>query len=71
MTHSDPPIEDGYLHEAALLDHPPSNTKCAAGNDGALKSIGTHEHWNNNNDKKYSQNLGKREGIEMIRIARS
>ena len=62
---------DGYLHEAALLDHPPSSTKYAAGNDGTLKSIGVHEHWNNNNDKKYSRNLGKQEGIELIRIAGS
>ncbi|MCM1182037.1 MAG: NAD(P)H-dependent oxidoreductase [Roseburia sp.] len=27
-----------------------------------------HEHWNNSTDKQYSRNLGKEEGIELIRI---
>jgi hypothetical protein len=25
-----------------------------------------HEHWNNATDKKYSRNLGRKEGIELI-----
>ncbi|WP_135992483.1 hypothetical protein [Petralouisia muris] len=28
--------------------------------------LGAHEHWNNPMDKKYSRNLGKMEGIELI-----
>jgi hypothetical protein len=61
---------DGYLHEAALSDNPPSKTKYDPENDGTvLKSLGVHEHWNNNNEKKYSRNLGKKDGIELIRVS--
>ena len=31
-----------------------------------LKSLGVTEHWNNSMEKKYSRNLGKSEGIELI-----
>jgi hypothetical protein len=27
-----------------------------------------HEHWNNPADRKYSRNLGKREGIELLAV---
>ena len=30
--------------------------------------MGVHEHWNNATDKKYSRNLGKGEGIELVSI---
>jgi len=33
-----------------------------------LQRLGVHEHWNNNIDKKYSRNLGKGKGIELIVI---
>ena len=31
-----------------------------------LKSLGTHEHWNNAIDKQYSRNLGLNTGIELV-----
>ena len=31
-----------------------------------LSSLGAHEHWNNPTEKKYSRNLGKQEGIELL-----
>ncbi len=61
---------DGYLHEAALADNSPSKTKYDPENDSStLKSLGVHEHWNNNNEKKYSRNLGRKDGIELIRTS--
>ena len=33
-----------------------------------LASLGVHEHWNNATDKKYSRNLGKGAGIELINV---
>jgi hypothetical protein len=55
------------MHEAALGDHPPSGFRYAP--DGEpLKSLGVHEHWNNEVDRQYSRNLdpvnGK--GIELV-----
>jgi hypothetical protein len=58
---------DNYLHEAALAGKPPSGTVYDPDGDGArLSSLGVHEHWNNATDKKYSRNLGKSEGIELV-----
>ena len=58
---------DNYLHEAALADKPPSGTTYDPEGDGkALESLGTHEHWNNPKDRKYSRNLGTGEGIELL-----
>ena len=58
---------DNYLHEAALADHPPSGTAYAP--DGVpLPSLGVHEHWNNPTEKKYSRNLGRAEGIELVTV---
>jgi hypothetical protein len=34
----------------------------------ALASMGVHEHWNNAADKKYSRNLGKGAGIELVSV---
>jgi hypothetical protein len=64
---------DDYLHEAALADKPPSGTfydpHRPIGHPKAarLASLGVHEHWNNHIDKKYSRNLGKGEGIELVK----
>jgi len=59
---------DDYLHEAALAGSPPSGTfydpDHAAGT-ARLASLGVHEHWNG--EKQYSRNLGRREGIELVR----
>jgi hypothetical protein len=60
---------DDYLHEAALADQPPSGTfydPDHATRVRRLASLGVHEHWNNPQEKKYSRNLGKAEGIELV-----
>jgi hypothetical protein len=62
---------DDYLHEAALADNPPSGTfydPQHTTNSSRLASQGVHEHWNNLQDKQYSRNLGKGEGIELVRV---
>jgi len=61
---------DNFLHEAALADNPPSGTVYDPEQDGTrLASLGVHEHWNNPTDKKYSRNLGKSEGIELVALS--
>jgi uncharacterized protein DUF362 len=65
------PGADDYLHEAALADYPPSGTfydPNHATNTSRLPSLGVHEHWNNATDRKYSRNLGRQEGIELIAL---
>ena len=58
---------DNYLHEAARAHDPPSGTWYDPEGDGTrLESLGTHEHWNNAIDKKYTGNLGSGDGIELI-----
>ncbi|MDY0355502.1 MAG: SMP-30/gluconolactonase/LRE family protein [Sedimentisphaerales bacterium] len=62
---------DDYLHEAALAHNPPSGTfydPDHAGNVVRLASLGTHEHWNNPQERRYSRNLGRNEGIELVAI---
>jgi hypothetical protein len=57
---------ENYLHEAALAGGAPSGTvydPSQGHKPGA--SLGVHEHWNNASERKYSRNLGKREGIEL------
>jgi len=65
---------DDYLHEAALADSPPSGTfydPDHATNTTRLASLGVHEHWNNPQEKQYSRNLGKGQGIELVRVGPS
>jgi hypothetical protein len=58
-----------YLVEAALANNPPSKTVYDPERDGTrLKSLGVMEHWNNASEKKYSRNLGKNYGIELVYI---
>jgi len=58
---------DNYLHEAALAGRPPSGSVYDPDGAGTrLSSLGVHEHWNNAAEKKYSRNLGKSEGIELV-----
>ena len=57
---------DNYLHEAALAAKAPSGTVYAPDGRGALASLGVHEHWNNATARKYSRNLGMKQGIELI-----
>jgi len=63
---------DNFLHEAALVSDPPSKTKYSPHKDGApifAKSLGVHEHWNNPTERKYSRNLGKKEGIDLFAVS--
>ncbi len=61
--------QDNQFQECALANNPPSGTKYDSENDGTpLKSLGVHEHWNNNKDKQYSRNLGTGIGIELIQV---
>ncbi len=59
---------DNFLIESALAGNPPSGFKYDPENDGTFiqESFGVHEHWNNAKERKYSRNLGKKEGIELI-----
>lgn len=62
---------DDYLHEAALAPNPPSGTfydPDHATPTTRLSSLGVHEHWNNATEKKYSRNLGKNTGIELVPV---
>jgi uncharacterized protein (DUF362 family) len=65
------PGVDDYLHEAALAANPPSGTfydPNHASPSQRLTSLGVHEHWNNPADMKYSRNLGRGDGIELIPV---
>ena len=57
---------DNYLIEAAKG----INAKFGPYRPNGVKtgSLGVHEHWNNHQDKKYSRNLGKPEGIELVAV---
>jgi hypothetical protein len=60
-------FSDSYLIEAAMADNPPSETKYDPQRDNAgISSLGVMEHWNNSKEKKYSRNLGRNEGIELV-----
>ncbi|MCJ7449253.1 MAG: DUF362 domain-containing protein [Bacteroidales bacterium] len=60
-------FSDQYLIEAALADNPPSKVKYdPQRNKASISSLGVMEHWNNAKEKKYSRNLGKKEGIELV-----
>ena len=61
---------ENYLHEAGLVAHASSGTIYTDGRGHAATNLGVHEHWNNSEEKFYSRNLGKEEGIEMVRIRR-
>lgn len=65
------PGVDDFLHEAALAANPPSGTfydPDHATNQQRLSSLGVHEHWNNATERKYSRNLGKKAGIELVAV---
>jgi len=56
------PYTDDYMHQAADPANWPD------GINYHIKSLGTHEHWNNPTDKLYSQNLGINKGIHLVSI---
>ncbi len=59
---------ENYLHEAALVNKAPSGITYMDGNGKKVINLGVHEHWDNPESKKYSRNLGKKEGIELIKV---
>lgn len=59
---------ENYLHEAALVANPPSRALYSDGYGHIVSNLGVHEHWNNAEEKLYGRNMGKSEGIELIRI---
>jgi hypothetical protein len=61
---------DDYMHQAADTKNWPVGITYDPENDGSpLKSMGTHEHWNNAIDKQYSRNLSVNgTGIELLRV---
>lgn len=64
----DNPNVENYLHEAGLVAAPPSGTVYTDSQGHTVTNLGVHEHWNNSTEKQYSRNLGKSEGIELVRI---
>lgn len=62
------PNVENYLHEAGLVHDAPSGNVYYNGNEEIVTNLGVHEHWNNSAEKLYSRNLGKNEGIELIKI---
>jgi hypothetical protein len=66
------PGVDDYLHQAADPKNWPAGIIYAPNGDNIpMKGLGVHEHWNNPADKQYSRNLGKNEGIELVKIHQS
>lgn len=66
MAHN--PAVENYLHETGLVAGAPSGTVYQNGNGEPVTNLGVHEHWNNAEERLYSRNLGKEEGIELISI---
>jgi hypothetical protein len=62
-------FSDQYLFEAAMIDNPPSKTVYDPQRMGEkFTSLGVMEHWNNPTDMKYSRDLGRKVGIELVRL---
>jgi hypothetical protein len=60
---------DDYLHQAADSTTWPVGVKYDPDSTGVhIFSLGTHEHWNNATDRKYSRNLGTGTGIELVQV---
>lgn len=60
---------DDYLHQAAESKNWPEGFVYNPDGEGALKSLGVHEHWNDPVNKQYSRNLGEDFGIELKQIS--
>ena len=68
-TYAQKPAADDYLHQAADPSQWPTGISYDPDNSGTpISSLGVHEHWNNENDKQYSRDLGTGQGIEFIKI---
>lgn len=58
---------DNFLREAALAGG--ANRAYDPEKDGKpMRSLGTHEHWNNAEQKLYSRTIGTETGIELVRV---
>ncbi|MDP3442872.1 MAG: DUF362 domain-containing protein, partial [Ignavibacteria bacterium] len=67
-TYVQKPATDDYLHQASDPSLWAEGIKYDPDNTGVyLKSLGTHEHWNNAVDMLYSRNLGLDTGIELTK----
>lgn len=64
----DNPNVENYLHEAGMVHNASSGNVYYNGNGEMVENLGVHEHWNNPSEKMYSRNLGKEEGIELVRM---
>ncbi len=68
-TYAQKPAADDYLHQAADPSQWAEGITYDPDNSGnPLASLGVHEHWNNEIDKKYSRDLGAGEGIELLKV---
>ena len=68
-TYPQKPAADDYLHQASDPTLWATNIKYDPDGNGVyLKSLGTHEHWNNATDKQYSRDLGLNAGIELVKL---
>lgn len=68
-TYTQKPAADDYLHQASDPSLWASGINYDPDGTGVyLKSLGTHEHWNNATDKQYSRDLGQNTGIELVKI---
>lgn len=60
---------DDYLHQASDKQFWPDGIIYDPENDGIpIASLGVHEHWNNETDRKYSRNLGYDYGLELLPV---
>jgi len=64
------PAIDDYILQAASSAYWPKDIQYDPEGDGTiLKSLGVHEHWNNEADKEYSDNLtGVSGGINLVSV---
>lgn len=62
------PTVENYLHEAGLVANSPSGTIYTDSQGHTVTNLGVHEHWFNSTEKLYSRNLGKDEGIELVKM---
>jgi hypothetical protein len=61
---------DDHLQQAADSTKWPEDIVYDPENDGTpIKSLGTHEHWNNATDMHYTRNLGTGEGIDLYKMS--
>jgi hypothetical protein len=60
---------DDFLHQGADSKNWPEGVIYDPDNSGKpMPSLGVHEHWNNAKEMKYSRDLGKKYGVELVTI---